>query len=137
MDLMEIRRMLLSKHTKMIGGLIVLYDNARYASSNGKIDSYEIDTDYFLTGIYDTGSTGSKSYTYTRHPDIAKNPTFRLFNDITATSYDYWSASGSDTRTLTTGGRYIVFPIKKSLASTSYMYDNTNGRYVFKGKDVT
>lgn len=120
----------------MYGGLPVLIDNARYNSGNGKFDEYVTDPDFFLSGWYDTGDSLTKSYTYNGlNADIAA--CFRIFNDKNSTNYDWWGISKFSDRTLSTAGRYIVIPIRKVQADISFMYDNTNQRYIFKGKNVT
>ena len=139
-DLMQIRRLILAQgHTRYIGGLPVLVNNARFGSGNGTISDVQTDSDYFITGFFDSGDSASKSYTYTNNPYDSAKPTYmRLYNDIAAKSYDYWScAHASDpTRNIKSGGRFIAFSVLKSLATGMYMYDNTNGVYVFKGLNV-
>ena len=145
MDVMQLRRNLLMQETgsKKIGGIDVYLDNARYPGGNAKIDSVTTDNEYFLAGIFDTGTTSRKSYTisYTKNTvDNAAN--IRFYNDITANSVDYWGVGTGQhnlpsTRTFTSAGRYIVTTIYKELAADMYLYDNTNQRYVFKGKNVT
>lgn len=144
MELMRIRRALMSQHVRTIGGLPVLYDNAAYDNQNGRIDAFIHDTRFFITGVFDTGSTASKSYTYTRYSatldpaDTSRVSTcFRVFNDLTASSYDYWSISPNTTaRTLSFAGQYILFTVYKPEAANMYMYNNTAGVYLFKGKNV-
>lgn len=137
MDVMELRRALLQPHMLTISGIPVLINNARYLGSDGKFDSYTYDPDFFLAGWFDTGSSNSKSYTYNAlFTDISA--CFRIFNDKSASSYDWWGINKwDDPRTMRTAGRYIVIPIRKAIADRSYMYDNTNQRYLFKGKNVT
>lgn len=139
MDMMSIRRALMGEHVFTIGGLPVIYNNAAYKNSNGRVDDVLTDSRFFITGIYDTGDSTSKSYTFTRYAAYIDNKAtcFRLYNDLTASSYDFWSISSTGgTRTLSTAGRYILFTVYKPEAADMYMYNNTAGLYVFKGKNV-
>ena len=129
---------------KYIGGLPVYIDNAYYPSSNGYATSFNTDSDWFITGVFDTGSTSSKTYTLMQNPKVSSHGSaFRLYNDLTANSVDYWSnMAGSttpNTRSVTTVGRYILFPVYKPYAENLYMYYTSGGQqiYLFKGKNVT
>ena len=141
MDMMEIRRKLLDQSTKKIGGLPVLIDNAWFPNWNGYANSYRASNNYFITGVYDTGSTSTKSYTWYQAPRTSDTggdyPAFRVFNDLSAQSVDFWGcATGEAQPTVRQGsspGRYILFSVRKSYAADTYMYDDTNSRYVFKG----
>ena len=144
MDLMEIRRRLLQPHIKTIGGLPVLFDNAYYKSGNAKIDSYQTDNRFFLTVAFDTGSTSKKSYTMAQLNRTSYGINFdaycRWFDDLEGTSKDYWgitTMTSNPNRTISSYGRYIVAVVFKQIADDFYIYDNTNQRYVFKGKNVT
>ena len=123
-----------------IGGLYVYADNSRYYDYlDTTVDAnVSTDSDYFLTGFYDTGSESPKSLTVsclTHEGHVCA----RIFNDKTASSVDYWNiATGSDARTYTTlGGRYIMATVYKPRAADFYIYDNTNQRYIVKGSNVT
>lgn len=141
MDMMDIRRALMQPHVKTIGGLPVLIDNAWFTNENGYANGYRTSNDYFITGVYDTGSTSTKSYTWYQAPRTSDTgpyyPAFRVFNDLSAMSVDYWgNGAGGDQPTLRQGsspGRYILFSVRKFYAADTYMYDSTNNRYVFKG----
>lgn len=118
-----------------IGGLPVLIDNARYAFKNGTFDDYTSDDDYFLTGWYDTGSTESKGYVLEK-VDTPINLTARWFDDKSGKSIDYWSAKSASQNTFSSKGQYIIASVYKPIAELFYLYDSTNQRYVFKGKNV-
>lgn len=137
MELMEIRRrILMMPHIRTIGGLPVLIDNFRYSAQNGPFDGTgTIDIDYFITGWYDSGSTGSKQYRYAQDAN-ADYMTTRWFNDITARSVDYWRPNKSSEKTFSSLGQFIVATIYKATAANFYLFDVTNGRYIFKGKNV-
>lgn len=146
MDLMALRRRILTQQPgRYIGGLIVLMDNVLYKIRDYKWDEQLVeDSNYFLTGWYDSGSTGSKSYSARVQPKSGNNGAYiRYFNDKTATSYDYWAITEGESydhdgvRTFSTGGRYVIASIYKPYAADSYLYDNTNGIYIYKGKNVT
>ena len=140
MDMMEIRRrILMMPHVRTIGGLPVLIDNARLMQYNGTINErIATDADYFVTGWFDTGSTASKSYTITNiYAPGGGYVYMRPYNDKDGTSVDYWDIGRSGaTRTVTTAGRFIVTTVYKATAANFYIYDNTNNRYVCKGKNV-
>lgn len=127
-----------------IGGIKVLVDNCQYRQGNHKWNESTLeDESFFLTGWYDTGSEGEKSYTAkTQYKKTDVGQFVRFFNDQDADSVDYWSITAGDsypdgTRTFTSEGRYIIAPIYKEWAADSYIYDNTNNRYVFKGSNIT
>ena len=138
---MQIRRQALA-YRREFGGIIVARDNLFFPRNNGLITGTDTDSDFFLTEIFDTGSTESKSYTAALFGNLPRYASCRYFDDLTATSADYWTfistgSQASDTRTYSSVGRYIVATIYKPLADKFFIYDNTNGRYVFKGSSVT
>ena len=150
MGIIELRRriMLLSEQgqgptpTPTIGGLPVWMDNSRYTSSDGAADSVVIDSDFFLTGVVDAGSPDFKSYTVTRFHS-STNAALRLFNDVSATSVDYWTIMRTDISPGDTNiygfnsfGRYIIMSIYKPVAADFYLKD-ANGNYLIKGSNVT
>lgn len=123
----------------LIGGLYVYADNSRYYEYvNDTVDENIItDSDYFLTGFYDTESEEPKSYTI---PVLVHDAhvCVRLFNNKTAASIDFFNISTAyDTRTYTGSGRYIMATVYKPYAANFYIYDNTNQRYIVKGSNVT
>ena len=122
-----------------IGGLPVLVDNARYTNaSTGKWDDYVSDSNYFLTGWYDTETTGNKSYTLGKvGVNGIQYPYARWFNDKTGNLVDYWSPDLLSDRTFSTPGQFVVATVYKPTAADYFLRDNTNQRYVFKGKNVT
>ena len=134
---MEVRRGLIQPHIKTYSGIKVLFDNAYYGSGNGKIDSFVTDDRFFIAGIYDNGATSSKrSYTINNNNDagtLGVGIYLRLFNDLTANSVDNWIIRN---RSLSTYGQFIVCSICKNNAANFSLYDNTNGRYVFKSKGI-
>lgn len=143
MDVMELRRALLQPRIKTIGGIPVLFDNAYYRTGNGKINSFLTDNRFFITVAFDTGSTASKSYTMSQFNRNAYSIEFdaysRWFDDLQGTSKDYWgmtTASSNTSRNLTSYGRYIVACVLKAEAGGFYIYDNTNQRFICKGKNV-
>lgn len=141
MELIQARRQTLL-YRREFGGIIVARDNYFFPRNNGLMTAVDTDSDFFLTEIFDTGSTGSKSYTAALFGDMPRYASTRYFNDLSGTSADYWTFIGpvsqaSDTRTYSSVGRYIVATIYKPLADKFFIYDNTNGRYVFKGSSVT
>lgn len=138
MDLMELRRALLQPHIKTYGGIPVLVDDARYSASNGAFSSYTTDSNYFLTGWYDTGSTGTKRYDFgpANGSGISAYMAARWFDTKTANSVDYWRPNDFRVKTVDTLGQFVVATVYKPTASTYYLYNQTNGVYLFKGKDV-
>jgi len=138
MDVIELRRRLLQPHTLTIGGLPVLINNFRFSAGNGSISANgEADPDYFITGWYDTGSTGSKSYRFCVGGTYAYNMTARWYNDKTGSSYDFWVPNQGSERDFSGGGRFIAWSLKKSEAANMWLYDTTNNKYVIKGINVT
>lgn len=138
MDLIEVRRrILMLPHIKTYGGLPVLIDNYRYSPQDGPFDSSgTVDSEYFIAGWYDSGSTGSKRYRYAMdaHADYM---TTRWFIDITAQSVDYWRPNKTSEKTFSSPGQFIAATIYKATAADFYLFDVTNNRYIFKGKNVT
>ena len=131
-------------HVKTIGGLSVQYDNAYYESGNKAVGIYATDSRFFITVAFDTGSSASKSYTMPQYKKtqygLSVDAYCRWFDDLDSVSNDYWgiTTSGSGTsRTFRSAGRYIVACVLKEEADNFYIYDNTNERYVCKGKNVT
>ena len=123
------------------GGIVVWKDNLLFPRENGLITGTTSDDRYFLTTIYDTGDTGSKSYTASLFGNAPLMCSARYFNDLTSISADYWTfigtaAQSSDTRTYNSVGRYIVATIYKPIANQFFIYDNTNNRYIVKGNAV-
>ena len=142
MGVVSLLRRILLPHDYTIGGIPVLYDNKYYPNSNGKIDSYTADSNYFIAGPFDTGSTDAKTVTFMRMPYVDHSYDLRFFGDLTATSADYWQVNTSDTptpRTVNMVGRYMCITINKAYAANAYAYYTINGEnhYMFKGKNVT
>lgn len=144
MELIEVRRALLQPKFKTYGGLPVYIDNACFRYRNGLVTDYVTDSNFFITGPFDSGSTGSKVYTISRYPETASGgvtPAFRPYDDLTATSIDYWAigSSNNPTRSVTTAGRYLLVPMPKAKAANMYMQVKVGDVYVyiFKGKNVT
>lgn len=138
MELIEVRRRILTQeHVKMIGGLIVLIDNFRYSAQNGTFDgSGTIDSNYFIAGWFDTGSTSSKSYRWVQDAN-ADYMVARWFNDISARSVDYWRLNKGSEKVFSSAGRFIAATIYKPTAANYFLFDSTNNRYVIRGKNVT
>ena len=144
MDMMELRRrILLNKPGKYIGGIYVLVDNCYYnIRDHGWNEDLVEDSDYFLTGWYDTGSTSKKSYTAkTQYKKGDIGQFARFFNDKNSASADYWSITAGDaypngTRTFQSVGRWVISPIYKPWAADSFFYNNTDQCYLFKGRNV-
>lgn len=138
MDVMELRRALLQPHIKTISGLPVLVDNARYTNAyTGKWNSYVVDSNYFLTGWYDTGTTTTKSYTLGAVGRNVTYPYARWFNDKTGELVDFWAPNLASNRTVNSPGRFIIATVYKATAAEYFIKNNTSGTYVFKGKNVT
>lgn len=118
-------------------GLPIFLDGCYYASRNNKADEGTVENaDCYLAGPFDTGSESSKSYTIGGMDSGAESRAMcvRYFNDLEATSVENWIIKN---RTMNSPGRYIIFSIYKPVEDDTFMYDNTNQRYVFKGKNVT
>lgn len=49
---------------------------------------------------------------------------------------DYWSMNGTTTRTASANVRYIRVCFYIADIDDSYIYDNTNAKYLFKGKNI-
>ena len=128
--------------TPSYGGIPVYIDNKYFPSRSEQKISQALDSnDYFLAGPFDTGSTGSKSMTYSQiYSDT--QAAFYLFDDLTASAVDYWACWGTDkpstpsSKTVNTAGRYIVTSVLKTRAADFYMMD-AGGNYIVKGSNVT
>lgn len=71
----------------------------------------------------------SASITYTKG--------FRLcYYDESQQSVDYWGMNGTTTRTAGANVRYIRVCFYIADIDDSYVYDNTNAKYLFKGKNI-
>lgn len=137
------RHELLASQTMSYGGIPVYRDNAVYAGNNGTASGYTDDPGWFLAGPFDTGTTGTKSMTYSRFPDTFGSgtvPGLRMFNDLTATSVDWWPNGGnaSTQNTVNTAGRYIIVSMPKAKAANQYLYITSGGvtTYLYKGNNV-
>lgn len=148
MGLMERRRMMASSGgeaptpTPTYGGLPIYLDNSYYTGGNGKIGAVSSSDDFFITGIFDTGDSSTKNYTITRWR-TSINAQIRFFNDITATSYDYWTIMRTDVDpgqaniyNFSSGGRYVAISVAKYCAADFY-FKFTNGAYIIKGNNIT
>ena len=141
-DLMRKRFAMLAEQTTY-AGIPVFLDNATYLNKNGYAKPGEADERFFLAGPFDLGSEAVKTYTVSRYAVYNKDGTstcLRPFNDLTATSVDFWSISSSTKeRTITAAGRYVIMPIPKAVAADMYLYMTENGvkTYIFKGCNVT
>lgn len=117
-------------------GIPVYLNNARFRKRKGTAEDFTVDPDWFITGWYDSGSTTKKPYTYyidTSNQDAALRP----FNDITATSVDWWATSYHQEQSVITyqiTGRYILFSVYKPAAYKTYLMQGD--QYLFKGKGV-
>lgn len=127
------------------GGIPVYMDNAYFPNGSGLLSDYGESSDWFIAGPFDTGATTSKSITYlytTSKPDgVSAGICWRVFNDETARSVDFWGMSSTTVtpRTVSSAGRYIYASIKKSEAATQYMTMTVGGvtTYLYKGNNVT
>ena len=123
-------------------GIPVVFDNAYYPNNNGGFASFGSNSNFFITGMFDTLNSDSKSYTFTRYTLSGlsfSTTSFRIYKNLSGTSYDYWSITGTGaTRTLSTQGRWIFFTVYKPTAADAYMYYTSNGEriYLFKGSNV-
>lgn len=118
-------------------GFPVFRDGCYFTSSNAKANAAIIENDdCYLAGPFDTQSESSKSYTIGGIENGAGGLSMyvRYFNDLESVSVDNWVIKP---RTFTSPGRYIIFSIYKPVEDDMYLYDNTNSRYIFKGKNVT
>ena len=132
----------LNKPYNKIGGLPVFYNDSFYIATNTKIcNKVKYDSDFFITGIFDTGSEGSKNYTARLIPYSGANGGFiRFYNDLDDTSVSYQNISvgygTNSTVTFDAAGRYMVATVYKSEAANFYIYDNTNSYYICKGNSI-
>ena len=144
MDMMQIRRAIMSASGESpfptIGGLPVFSDNCLY-TGNGKTNDVIEDSNFFLTGVVDTGNSANKHYTVLRAPTTGNNGAMRLFNDLSANSVDYWTIMRTDLLapneySFYSIGQYIILSVFKEYAPYFYLkyYD---GEYLLKGKNVT
>lgn len=131
------------KGPKKIGGIPVLYDNAAYPANGGYVEDYIEDEAFFITGVWDTGSTSSKSVTYRRYTNTLTgggNTGWRSFNDLSARCAGDWTISGVDgDRTVSASGRFVLYTVCKAKAADAFMYYTVDGvkHYLFKGDNVT
>ena len=146
MDVMELRRRILSQteHIPLIGGLPVYIDNAFYPGSNGLVTQYGTNSNYFLIGIIDTGSIDQKHYDTVRIGVDSNLPVggIRLFNDLSATSVDYWTTmrpemtdGSTQAYSFNSYGRFVILSVIKEYAANFYLKD-ANGNYLLKGSNV-
>ena len=123
-----------------IGGLYVYADNSIYGAVSEHQyvnDGIVSNSDYFITGFYDTGSESEKSYSISCTPNDAY-ALVRIYNDKTGVDVVYkYINQNYEIRTFTATGRYIMSTVYKPNAANFYIYDNTNQRYVVKGANVT
>ena len=127
-----------------IGGIAVLFDNKRLQEGGSITTKCVDDENYFITGIFDTGTTAKKTYVLSRWRGM-EYASLRLYNtdDLTQNSADYWSVCQIDGSYGTSYayefesvGRYIICTIPKAFASQSWL-KYKDGEYIFKGTDVT
>lgn len=127
------------------GGLPILIDNARLKYSNGTIFNITADNDFFITGVFDSGNSDSKSYTMSRTTTSSSgtNSCARFFDNINGTSVDYWANNSANIannplRTFSSKGRYIVNSFRKTEAKNMYLYRTIDGlkEYLYKGINV-
>ena len=145
MDVMALRCELLQPHILTIGGIYVWQNNVGFQFKNGKINALDVNDALFISEVIDTGSTSKKKYTFLRHGLGSTIPYYlgmRFFNDLSATSVDYWSTCVTESEsfvkdvTIDSYGRYIVTTIPKKYADIFYLR-YTNGEYLIRGKNVT
>lgn len=123
------------------GGLPVLFDNAYLPHGNNVYDATTADSEWFVTGWFDTGSPGSKKYTVYQPLLDSTWVDLKLFDDKSGRSVDYWSINNKADRnqwhrTFTSYGQHIICSIKKADAARSWCYCHTTGEFVFKGEAV-
>lgn len=138
--LMNRRRMALNNNRMYYGGIPVYINNVYYNNTNDKTDGdTKQNTEYFVAGPFDTGSTGQKTYTIKTVTAPGTVQAFlRVFNDLTANSTDCFGLSREDaTRTLSIWGRYLFVTVEKAKANEFFIHDDTNNRYICKGRSVT
>lgn len=139
---MEARRRLLLAQPQTIGGIIVGENNASYYNNGYRTDVIADDR-FFLTTVIDTGNTSQKQYSVLRCGSGADGVyrALRMFNDLDATSVDYWSTV-EDTSiapydyAFNSVGRYIIATIYKPYADLFYLANRATGEYYIKGKNV-
>lgn len=126
---------------KKYGGIEVWQDNVVFTDGQGTIDAVDANPDFFLAVVVDTGTPDDKTYTVTSFGSDVVAP-FRLYDDLTKSSVDYWTIWRSDVgphqmweRTVASPGRYIVCPVRKDDAPNFYLRDG-NGNYLIKGENV-
>lgn len=137
MDLMR-RHLILASHPMEYGGILVWKDNCYYATGgNGAAESFVTDPDWFIAGVFDTGSTSSKSYTWINPGRQGHDAAVRFFNDLSASSVQNYPAafSGGSPLTFSIPGQFILFSIYKPKAVDIYLKQGSI--YIFKGSNVT
>ena len=143
--LIEARRgIMMQPHEKTIGGIVVWRDNCAVIG-NGTLAAVSDNTDFFLA-LVDTGTNGQKAYAmfrqYVPGVESGKWPAARFYNDLSASSVDYWSAWTSNPShvavdyTFSSYGRYILASVCKQYAADFYIRYQ-NGVYLIRGKNVT
>ena len=124
-------------------GIPIFKDNASYENKNGTASLIVEDAGFFLAGPFDLGDLGSKNFHVSRFQQANSDGTYaglRMFNDLSATSVDYWMLSGTTgDRSIVSVGRYVIVPIPKAVAADMYLYMTVNDvkTYIFKGCNVT
>ena len=130
-----------------IDGIPVYIDGAYFHNTsleNSQLNNRMGSEDFFIAGVFDTGSEDTKTYTRTVFPQWPRDASVvaRFYNILegnsTAVSLFPMSYSGNP-RTTDAAGRYCLVSIYKPAAKDAYMYYTVNGvkHYLYKGSNVT
>lgn len=129
----------------IIGGIPVYVNNMRMRDGGSMSTKMYENSEFFLAGIVDTGSSGSKSYSVSRWRGMSAYASLRLFDtqDLSGDCVDFWSTCQTEYEygtysnyNFTSDGRYIVVTVPKAFADQFYLRYK-NGAYLLKGKNVT
>ena len=151
MELIELRRMMMANQTlprQTYAGIPVLIDNYYYSNPLGALnENGTINSNYFMTGIFDTGDCNTKTYSYNSIYIPSGNIYCRIYDTISdiynSNSNNHYYIISSTTsnysysRIESWEGRFICFPVYKPWATSLFLHDDTNNLYWFKGPSVT
>ena len=137
-DLMRRFQMISAQPAPSYDGIPIFIDNAYFPRRDGAIDDRVADPNWCIVGVFDTGSSASKLYKWETQ-GVRVETAFRIYNDLSARSVDYWGASfingNVEEKTANSLGRYILYSLYKPTATTAYLKQGNT--YLFKGSDVT
>lgn len=141
-DWSALRRLLIAHaatadKAQYIDGIYVLLDNAYMAKANGTASDIIANSDYFITGWYDSGYPEGKNWKFgPAGTSNYANMASRFFNDVDGTSVDYWGPNQSSIKAFSSPGQFVISTIYKPTAKNFYLLQVATNTYAFKGSSV-